>query len=538
MKRARFPWLERGTSNEKGWGLSTASWMSGYVADVTYTLGFYRELAPSFLHLTSIVNGVEGLKLAQPLRYCDLGCGRGYGTVLLAAANPDFEFVGIDFNPSHVAEARGLASRANVPNVAFYETGFGDAARSSDPKLSNFDVIGIHGVYSWVVPQVRGDIHQFIRDKLLAGGLVYNSYNTLPGWATAMPIQHLIMEHAQRSTRDSIKVVDEAFALLNSLVEHKSAFVMQNPGVKARLERMGKQDKVYLAHEFINEGWEALYVTQAMANFAEAKLTYVGSASLIENRIDLCVPKDLQGIVGNAPDIGMRELLKDYVANKQFRRDVCVKGPQQLSQRDQRQRFAELAFADTTTGKELPEKFQLPIGEIALKKETVAALLSAIGGKVCTGSELLAAGARAGLREPDTMLMILLLVNAGTILPARPDHAEVDRGVSHRLNGVIMEMTVSADTHRFLASPVLGSAIAVPFVDRIIGPDAVKQPQAGDSVLARRAFERLEAVGQSFRRDGKVLEKTPESIGEIAKLVTEFRELRLPRWRSLGAVAA
>jgi hypothetical protein len=35
-----------------------------------------------------------------------------------------------------------------------------------------------------------------------------------------------------------------------------------------------------------------------------------------------------------------------------------------------------------------------------------------------------------------------------------------------------------------------------------------------------------------------VLEKTPESIGEIAKLVTEFRELRLPRWRSLGAVAA
>ena len=186
--------------------------MSGYVADVTYTLGFYRELAPSFLHLTSIVNGVEGLKLAQPLRYCDLGCGRGYGTVLLAAANPDFEFVGIDFNPSHVAEARGLASRANVPNVAFYETGFGDAARSSDPKLSNFDVIGIHGVYSWVVPQVRGDIHQFIRDKLLAGGLVYNSYNTLPGWATAMPIQHLIMEHAQRSTRDSIKVRQRAGA--------------------------------------------------------------------------------------------------------------------------------------------------------------------------------------------------------------------------------------------------------------------------------------------------------------------------------------
>jgi SAM-dependent methyltransferase len=510
--------------------------MSGYGADVAYTLGFYRELAPSFLHLTSILNGVEGLKLTQPLRYCELGCGRGYGTALLAAANPGFEFVGIDFNPSHVAEARGLANRAKISNVTFYETSFGDAARSSDPKLSNFDVIAIHGVYSWVMPQVRSDIHQFIRDKLLAGGLVYTSYNTLPGWATAMPIQRLIMEQARRSTRDSIKVVEEAFALLNTLVQHKSGFVMQNPGVKARLERMGKQDKVYLAHEFINQGWEALYVTQTMANFTEAKLTYVGSASLIENRIDLCVPKDLQDIVRNAPDAGMRELLKDYVVNKQFRRDVYVKGPQQLSSRDQRQQFTEIAFAASWMNKELPEKFQLPIGDIAPKKEAVAALLSAIGSRAATGGELIAAGEKAGLREPDTMLLLLLLANAGVILPARPDHVRVDRSASQRLNSTIMEMTASADTHRFFASPVLGSAIPIPFIDRVVGPDAVKQPFARDSELARLAFERLEAAGQGLRRDGKVLEKTPENIGEIAKLVTEFRELRLSRWRSLGAV--
>jgi len=510
--------------------------MSGYVADVAYTLGFYRELAPSFLHLTSIVSGVEGPKLTQPLRYCELGCGRGYGTVLLAAANPDFEFVGIDFNPSHVAEARGLANRAGVSNVAFYETGFGDAARSGDPKLSNFDVMAIHGVYTWVVPEVRSEIHQFIRDKLLAGGLVYNSYNTLPGWATAAPIQHLIMEQAQRSTRDSIKVIDDAFALLNSLVEHKSAFATQNPGIKARLDRMSKQDKGYLAHEFVNKGWEALYITQAMASFAEAKLTYVGSASLIENQIDLCVPKDLQGIVRDAPDIGMRELLKDYIVNKQFRRDVYVKGPQQLSPRDQRQRFSEIAFANVWMTKDFPEKFQLPIGEIAPKKESYSALLSAIASKICTGGELLAIGEKAGMREPDTMLLLLLLVNAGVILPARPDHAKVDRSASHRLNQVIMEMTTSADGHRFFAAPVLGSAIPVPFIDRIVAPDVVRRPLAPGSEIARLAFERLGAAGQSFRREGQVLAKTPESIGEVAKLVAEFRELRLPRWRSLGAV--
>src|SRR5262245_43656508 len=125
----------------------TASWMSGYVGDVAYTLGFYRELSPTYLSLTCVMNGVDGPSPTKPLRYCELGCGRGYGTVLLAAANPNIEFVGIDFNPSHVAEARSLASRANIGNLTFFEMSFGDAARSTDPKLKDFDIVGIHGVY-------------------------------------------------------------------------------------------------------------------------------------------------------------------------------------------------------------------------------------------------------------------------------------------------------------------------------------------------------------------------------------------------------
>ncbi len=216
---------------------------------------------------------------------------------------------------------------------------------------------------------IRNDMLQFLRDKLFAGGLVYNSYNTLPGWATVAPVQQLMMEAAKRNTRGSGAVIDEALATLNTMTENKSAFIMQNPGMKARLERMAKQDRSYLAHEFMNVGWEPLYITNVMASFSEAKLTYVGSASLPENRIDLCVPQGLRPMVQAAPDVAMRELLKDYIVNKQFRRDVYVKGPQQVSPRDQRQRFNDLAFAKTLMAKEQTEKFQLPIGEITPKKE-------------------------------------------------------------------------------------------------------------------------------------------------------------------------
>jgi len=89
--------------------------MSGYVGDVAYTLGFYRELSPTYLSLACVLNGVDGPNPTKALRYCELGCGRGYGTALLAVANPNVEFVRIDFNPSHIAEARTLASRAYIP---------------------------------------------------------------------------------------------------------------------------------------------------------------------------------------------------------------------------------------------------------------------------------------------------------------------------------------------------------------------------------------------------------------------------------------
>ncbi len=90
--------------------MSTATWQAGYVGDVNYTLGFYRELSPTYLSLACVMSGVEGPDVTKPMRYCELGCGRGFGTVLLAAANPNIEFVGVDFNPSHIAEARSLAN--------------------------------------------------------------------------------------------------------------------------------------------------------------------------------------------------------------------------------------------------------------------------------------------------------------------------------------------------------------------------------------------------------------------------------------------
>jgi SAM-dependent methyltransferase len=514
----------------------TASWMSGYVADVSYTLGFYRELAPTFLNFACLMNGVEGPDLSRPLRYAELGCGRGYGTALLAAANPETEFLGIDFNPSHIAEARNLAARAKIPNVTFLEMSFADAAASDDPALSNFDIVALHGIYTWVERSVREDIHRFLHKKLQAGGLVYNSYNTLPGWATVGPIQQLVMEVARRSSRDSLTVIGETQELLKSLVKHSSAFIVQNPGVKVRVEAMEQQDRAYLAHEFLNSGWEPIYVTEALKNFGEAKLTYIGSASLAENRIDLCVPKDLQDLVRNAPDIGMRELLKDYAINKQFRRDLYVRGPQKLSANEQRRRISQTPFISLLSSKQAPEKVKIPLGEITINKEILDHVLETIGAGIATGGEIIATAPQKNLNERDIVTCILLLVNAGSISPAYPARPNDTGEAVRRINQTVMRMTAAADTHRFLASAATGSAISAHFLDRIIGLADFGPNGPSDVDLAAQAFDLLEVEGQSFRRDGKPILKTEAEIASIAESVKEFRQQRLPLWRSLGVI--
>ena len=40
-------------------------------------------------------------------------------------------------------------------------------------------------------------IIDFIRRKLKVGGVMYISYNSMPGWAVVAPLQHLLLEHSE-----------------------------------------------------------------------------------------------------------------------------------------------------------------------------------------------------------------------------------------------------------------------------------------------------------------------------------------------------
>ena len=83
----------------------------GYNVSVGYSAHFIREIAPDWMRFCTRANGFEAPETGPTYRYLDLGCGPGFHLCLLAATNPQAEFVGVDFQSDHIEHARGLRTR-------------------------------------------------------------------------------------------------------------------------------------------------------------------------------------------------------------------------------------------------------------------------------------------------------------------------------------------------------------------------------------------------------------------------------------------
>jgi hypothetical protein len=250
----------------------------------------------------------------------------------------------------------------------------------------------------------------------------------------------------------------------------------------------------------------------------------------------LCGPKDLIELVQSAPDAALRELLKDYAVNKQFRRDVYVKGPRRLSGEEAGKRYKELVFALTALPESLPEKWRIPSGEAKLKDGAAEAIASRLRQGPADAAELIAVSAKAGLDGKDVPPALEILIHNGVLCPCRADFATVDRAAGQRLNQALLDLALAGDTHRFLAAPALGSAIGSTYLQRVAALVLSQHPDADDAALAGHVFDTVTAAGKGFIRDGKPIERNEQALKELAGLIGDFRQSVLPRWRALGAL--
>ena len=171
-------------------------WDRGYVSDVPYVVGYQQTQTPPWLAAVCALMGVAW-EPRERLAVGELGCGRGYTASVLAAANPDWRVAGLDYNPAHVAEARALAEEAGLSNAAFLEADLAEMGDAEIDALPEFDVVTLHGLWSWVSDAVRAGILRVLRRRLRPGGLAMVSYNAMPGFMGGHPVQRLVRTGAE-----------------------------------------------------------------------------------------------------------------------------------------------------------------------------------------------------------------------------------------------------------------------------------------------------------------------------------------------------
>jgi SAM-dependent methyltransferase len=506
---------------------------NAYVSDITYQVTFFEEQTPAHLNFACLLGGCEPVALDKPFTYMELGCGQGLTSNVLAATHPHARFFACDFNPAHVASARELAEAANLDNIVFLEESFEDLAAGKLEDLPRFDFITMYGVYSWVDAENRRHIVDFIKRYLKPGGIVYANYNAMPGWSAASVLQRLSWQHVELHPEGSAAQIDQMRAFVQQLHDAGPRFFSTNAGLSRFMDSFSESSKNYLAHEYLNRGWSALYHADVARDMAGAKLDYAASAQMICNVPELHLTPEQQRFLETIAHGPLRETARDCILNASLRQDIFVRGARSVSATRLAMWMSKVGLA--LARPYLPADMTLQAAEGLGKLH--APVLEALKKRPHRLSELASLPPFAGQPAPVLLKAAARLISSGAAAPYFVQAAAIDPAPAHRLNMELARRSETSDEYQVLASPLLGGATAAGLFQRLVYAFAAKQGKDVDAeLISRHIADVVAAQRASSVRNGQANEGAAYRHEEILSAVQAILAHRLPIWVQHGAV--
>lgn len=506
-----------------------SDWTSGYVAEVGYTYGSYAELSAQRVRMAFLSAGLVPPAFGTA---CELGFGQGLSANLNAAATVT-RWHGNDFLPAQAAYAQDLAA-ASGSGGAFTDQAFAEYCARED--LPDFDFIGLHGTWSWINDENRRVIVDFVRRKLKVGGVLYVSYNTQPGWATMIPMRHLLTEHARimGSTGQGMPArIGGALEFGEKLLELNPAFSLANPEVKGRFARLKTKDRAYLAHEFFNRDWHPMPFAEMAGWLADAKVDFACSAHLLDHVDEVHLTPAQQQFLLRIPHAQLRQTTRDYFVDMQFRRDYWVKGLRRIGLLEQMESWRAVRVLLVTPRADVALKVRGNLGEVDLQAAMYTPLLDALDGHRVRSVAELEQALAPGLSLPQVLQAVRMLYAKGDLALAQDDAAQQEAlESSGRINRHLMHRSRGAEEGLYLASPVTGSGVPVPrFHQLFLLARAEGRSTPGE--WAAFVQELLLANREKIVKDGKPLTTPQELLAELTREAESFEAKHLPIYRAL-----
>lgn len=516
-------------------------WTAGYIADIGYTFGYYAELNPLRVPLAFAGQGLAspaGLIGTTEATACELGFGQGLSANIHAAAS-SVSWWGTDFNPSQAAFAQSLAA-ASGAGASLFDEAFAEFCNRSD--LPEFDFIGVHGIWSWISDENRFVLVDFIRRKLKVGGVLYISYNTLPGWAAFAPMRHLMTEHAEilgAEGRGIVSRIDGAIDFADKLLALNPTYLRANPLVADRLTKMKEHNRHYLAHEYFNRDWHPMHFA-TMAQWLEpAKLQYACSANYLDAIDAVNLTPEQQQFLNEIPDPMFRQTTRDFMVNQQFRKDYWVKGARRLSPLEQSTALRAQRVMLTNPLADVALKVTGSLGEATLSEAVYQPVLDRLADhQPHSLAELEASVAKDNVNFAQLQQAVMVLYGAGHLSSVQESSAGTAVAAKRAqctkaLNDHLMDKARGSGEVGFLASTSTGGGVAVNRFQQLFLL-AISLGKKTPEEWAAHTWNIVAAQGQCLIKEGKQIESVEDNLAELNQQAKLFAEKQLPILRALG----
>ena len=504
-----------------------SGWSRGYPVSEPYPAIWHSFQSPAHLRVICALMGVAWeVGPETPLSILEVGCGTGYTSQMMAAGNPHWQVLGLDYNPAHIAEARSLAAAARLDNVRFLEA---DLAELDDPgldQLPEFDLVTVHGVWSWVADPVREGILRLLRRRLKPGGLALVSYNALPGAANSLGLARGVRQ-AMLAHEGSVDGVATAARWVERLVAAQAAHLPPTGWRHLLTGEIQGARPGYLLHEFQTEFWRPSFHADVAAALATARCDYVGSATIDENFTQMSLSPAQRELWEDAPSAAARELIFDMCVPRAFRRDLYVRGLRRVP-RDEAVDALWLASTAHTQG-EVELKGQA--GTAKLPQPLVDAVRSALE----QGPRQIGAlRALPGCGSVTPSELVALLIGSGCALPLwRQPGTGADWAAAvaaaQRLNAVAADRLAPfgiGSGQVGLATPSLGGGLVVSPMEL-----AVARLAAESSSQSAGPEHAAALVGRLMPPGPK---PPPDVCADVEHRIAMLLKERWPVWRALG----
>lgn len=509
----------------------STEWNAGYVTDVNYTFGYYGELNPLRCRLPLLMVGRHAPKIENA---CELGFGQGLSVSIHAAAQPSINWYGTDFNPSQAAFAAEMA-RLSRSDAKLYDEAFAEFCNRKD--LPDFDFIGLHGIWTWISDENRGVLVDFIRRKLRPGGVLYISYNTLPGWSSSAPIRHLMKRHADvmgAPGQGIIGQTDASLGFIDQFLALEPLYAKANPGAVERLKQIKGQDRHYLAHEYMNRDWHPMYFADVENWLSDAKVGFASSAHTIDNLYDVNMTPQQVEFIRGVPDVSLRETIRDFCMNQQFRRDYWVRGVRALVGHEQMAAMRDERVVLVLAKEALPTKVRGIIGEAGLLDQIYQPIYELLlDYQPHSILEIETHVASKGVTFVQLTSALGILLGLGAIQPAAPaQDFEKAKARTLALNTAIVRRSLSVGDIGFLASPVTGGGVSASRFPQLFWSSKQYGGKTPDD-WATYAWQLLKAQGQAIIKDGVTLQGD-DNLAELKAQAQIWGAQVDPVWSALG----